>query len=63
MADTASLDTLIYCLRPDNTAIWIPEGTAWELGLKRADKLTPDQMASRQIFALIERRLGKKAKK
>lgn len=55
-------DPLIYTLRPNNTALWLPETLTWELGIKRGDKLTPEQMSSRQIFSLLEKRLAKKAK-
>lgn len=36
------MEALTYVLRPDNTAIWIPDDIAQALGVKRGDKLTSE---------------------
>lgn len=53
---------LFYAVRPDNTAIWLPLDIMEKLGIKKGDKLTPDQMGSPDIFRLLEKRMNKKRK-
>lgn len=46
----------VYTLRPDNTALWLPNDLCMAMGLKRGDKLTPAQYNSARIQDLLEKR-------
>lgn len=56
-------ELLIYTIRPNNTALWLPEELATLVGAKKGDKLTTDQYGHQAIQRLIADRSVKKEKK
>jgi hypothetical protein len=61
-----STEANIYTVRPDGTALWLPEILASSLGIKKGDHLAPAQYDHQEIQGLIGRRLaaekGRKSK-
>jgi hypothetical protein len=53
-----SAEAMIYTIRPDRTALWVPEILASSLGLRRGQALTPEQYQHEEIQGLIARRLA-----
>jgi hypothetical protein len=51
---------LIYVLRPDNTALWLPAKMITALGLKKGERMTEAQFNSGAVQELLQRRLAKK---
>ena len=51
---------LIAVERPDSTMLWLPADMARDMGLKRGDRMTPDQYGSAEVQRLIEGRRGRK---
>lgn len=48
---------LIYTVRPDGTALWLPAGLAASLGIQYGQQLSRDLYGHEEIQGLIERRL------
>lgn len=49
-------EVLVYLLRPDLTAIWVPQRIANGIGVKRGDQFTLEQFNSATVQDLIETR-------
>lgn len=56
-------EVLVYVIRPNGTALYIPLEIAHELRVGHGAKLTPDQYESPSVQDLIMRRLEKETKK
>jgi len=52
----------IYCLRPGNTSVWLPDYIMARFGLKRGDRLTAEQFDSEEIQSLLRMRAAAKKK-
>ncbi|GEM_PF-5856558 len=52
-------ELLVYTLRPDNTALWLPESLANAIHAHRGDRLTEDQFQNPQVQELIALRARK----
>lgn len=50
---------LIYTLRPDNTALWLPSDLMEALGIKRGDRLTQAQFNDPRVQELLAERRTK----
>jgi hypothetical protein len=50
---------LVFTLDPRNLPFWLPVGVAKQLGVSRAQRLTPEQYEGRGVQELIERRKRK----
>jgi hypothetical protein len=48
---------LVYTLRPNNTALWLPEKLTQAIGARRGDKLTEKQFRDVRVQDLLRRRL------
>lgn len=48
----------IYTVRPDKTALWLPQSVMDRLGLVFGDHLTPAQYGCEDIQGLLRRRLA-----
>lgn len=47
---------LVYTLRPDNTALWLPEAICKALKIKDGQRLTAEQFSEPSIADLVQRR-------
>jgi hypothetical protein len=53
-----SQELSIYTIRPDGTALYVPEILAASLGIERGQRLTEAQYEHEEIQGLIGRRLA-----
>lgn len=53
-------EPLIYVIRPDNTALWLPLDVVQSLRVRKGQKLSADQFASPQVQAVLEARRFKR---
>lgn len=51
-------EPLCYVVRPDRTALWLPQYLADQMGVKWGAHLTADQYSSQPIQDLIRRRIA-----
>lgn len=49
-------EALIYTVRPDGTALWVPSGMALRLGLAPGDRMARAIYDGREIQRLLEER-------
>lgn len=57
------MELLCYVIRPDNTALWLPEELMNLIGAKYGEKITPEQLGHHAIQRLIaDRSIKKEAK-
>lgn len=50
-------EPLIYTIRPDGTALWLPAELCSILFIKRGQRLTPEIYRRREIQDLLSRRI------
>ena len=53
-----STEAIIYTVRPDGTALWLPAILAGSLNIRSGQHLTIDQYQHAEIQGLIARRLA-----
>ncbi|HEY3898954.1 MAG TPA: hypothetical protein VGM54_10095 [Chthoniobacter sp.] len=56
-------EVLIYTVRPDGTALWVPTAIARRLGLKPYDRLASQIYNGREIQRLLEARHEEQSKR
>lgn len=56
-----SEEYLIYTLRPDNTALWLPSPVVEEIGATRGSRLTPEQFNSPPVKDWIAQQVKRQA--
>lgn len=55
-------ELLCYVVRPDNTALWIPEELMRMIGAKYGERITKDQLSHHSIQQWIKDHTKKKSK-
>lgn len=54
----STAELMVYTLRPDGTAIYLPDLMAESLGLKHGAQIPPEVYSGHEIQGLIARRLA-----
>jgi hypothetical protein len=57
--ETPKDEPQVYAIRPDRTAIWLPESLAAQLGVSHGAHLTAAQYESQPVQTLISERMEK----
>lgn len=61
--DSVLDETLVYTLRPERTALWLPRWLLNVLGVQHGQQLTAAQMGHEEVQRLLEFRREKKARR